>query len=135
MARRGLIWVMLLAALWAGAGGGEAAVKLQTLAANLTANATAPAQRTEIAYSDNPAPKSIYGQVVCSSGPCTQTQAIYGDIDNDSANGILLCTLTLSGTPRAQDACPVITASYAWFYVVTTGTSGTSARGDVYAMY
>lgn len=79
--------------------------------------------------------KSIYGQVVCSSGACAQTQAVYGDIDSDAANGVLLCTLTLSGTTRAQDACPVITANFSYLYVVTTATSGTSATGAVYAMY
>jgi hypothetical protein len=78
--------------------------------------------------------KSIYGQVV-GTGAVTQTQAIYGDVDNDAANGILLCTITLSGTTRTQDACPVITAAYSYFYVTTTNTTGTSATGAVYAMY
>jgi hypothetical protein len=79
--------------------------------------------------------KTIYGQVVCSSGACTQTQKIYGDIDSDAANGVLLCTLTLSGTTRTQDACPVITANFSYYYVVTTATTGTAAAGAVYAMY
>lgn len=79
--------------------------------------------------------KSFYGQVVCSSGTCTQTQAIWGDLDSDAANGILLCTLTLSGTTRAQDACPVVTATFLYYYVVTTATTGTAATGTVYAMY
>lgn len=78
--------------------------------------------------------KSIYGQVV-GTGSVTQTQAIYGDVDNDAANGVLLCTLTLSGITRAQDACPVITANFRYYYVVTTATSGTSATGSIYAMH
>lgn len=78
--------------------------------------------------------KTFYGQVV-GTGAVTQTQAIYGDIDNDAANGILLCTLTLSGTTRTQDACPVVTANFTYYYVTTTNTTGTSATGAIYAMY
>ena len=79
--------------------------------------------------------KTFYGNVVCSSGACAQTQAIYGDVDSDAANGVLLCTLTLSGTTRKDDACPVVTANFAYYYVVTTATSGTAATGAVYVMY
>jgi hypothetical protein len=108
---------------------GGAQIITDTLASAVTTNTTSTAV---IAYTG---PKTIYGQVVCSSGACVQTQAIYGDIDNDAANGILLCTLTLSGTTRAQDACTVITAAFKYFYVITTATSGTSAAGAVYAQY
>lgn len=80
-------------------------------------------------------PKSFYGQVVCSSGACTQTQQIYGTPYPTAVNGILLCTLTLSGTPSAVDACPVVTAAFSRIYVVTTNTTGTAATGAVYAMY
>lgn len=80
-------------------------------------------------------PKSFFGQVVCSSGACVQTQAIYGTWTATAANGILLCTLTLSGTTRTQDACPVVTATFLYYYVITTNTSGTAATGAVYAMY
>jgi len=125
--------LLSLCLLWAGLA--QASVKKQTIAANLTTNTTSTATVAEVSAGDNPAPKSFFGQVVCSSGACAQTQAIYGDVDNDGANGILLCTLTLSGTPRAQDACPVMVATFAFYYVVTTATSGTAARGDVYAMY
>lgn len=122
-----LLLLLLAGPLWASA-------KLQTIASGLTSNTTSTARPAEIAAGDNPAPKSFYGQVV-GTGAVTQTQAIYGDIDGDSANGILLCTLTLSGTTRAQDACPVITATYAYYYVITTNTTGTGATGAVYAMY
>jgi len=99
------------------------------IAEDLTTNATSTAR---------PVPetaKSLYGQVVCTAGTCTQTQEIYGDVDSDAANGILLCTLTLSGTTRAQDACPVVTATFLFYYVVTTATTGTAATGTVFAMY
>lgn len=109
-------------------------VRKQTIASNITTNATSTAMPAEVAQSHNPGPKSFYGQVV-GTGAVTQTQAIYGDIDDDAANGILLCTITLSGTTRAQDACPVITAQFRYYYVITTNTTGTGATGAVYAMY
>jgi hypothetical protein len=119
-------------ALQASTGSDAGAVRypfLTALASGVTTNTTSSAVAGVEGW------KSIYGQVVCSSGTCVQTQAIYGDIDSDAANGVLLCTLTLSGTTRAQDACPVITANFSYLYVVTTATSGTSATGAVYAMY
>lgn len=79
--------------------------------------------------------KTIHGQVVCDSGVCTQTQALYGDTDSDATNGILLCTITLNATPRAQDACPPITVNYNFYYLLTTNTTGTNATGAVYAIY
>jgi len=79
-------------------------------------------------------PKSFYGEVV-GTGAVTQTIAIYGTPYNTAINGILLGTLTLSGTTRTQDACPVITACFPFYYAVTTNTTGTSATGAVYAMY
>lgn len=104
-------------------------VRQTTMTSGVTTNTTSAAVSLFVNA------KSIYGQVVCSSGACVQTQAIYGDIDSDAANGVLLCTLTLSGTTRAQDACPVITANFSYYYIITTATSGTSATGAVYAMY
>jgi len=105
------------------------AVRQTIVASVITTNTTSAAGIVPVGS------KTFYGQVVCSSGACTQTQAIYGDIDSDAANGILLCTLTLSGTTRTQDACPVVTANFSYYYVVTTATTGTSATGAIYAMY
>lgn len=104
------------------------AVRQTTVTSAVTTNTTS----TAIAVPTGS--KTFYGQVV-GTGSVTQTQAIYGDIDNDAANGILLCTLTLSGTTRTQDACPVVTANFSYYYVITTATTGTSATGAVYAMY
>lgn len=78
--------------------------------------------------------KSVYAEVV-GSGAVTATIAIYGDNDVDAANGILLCTITLSGTNRSQDACPVITANFTSFYAVLTNLAGTGATVKAYAMY
>jgi hypothetical protein len=111
--------------LWVGV---ASAVSIQTLASGVTTNTTTAAVMA------GAGPISFYGEVV-GTGTVTQTQAIYGDVNGDAANGILLCTLTLSGTTRAQDACPVVTAEFAYFYVVTTNTTGTGATGAVYGMY
>ena len=112
-----------------GGGGGGGAVQTLTIASGVTTNTTTAA------VAGVSGTKTFWGEVVCSSGACAQTQAIYGDRDNDGANGVLLCTITLSGTTRTQDACAVSTAAYPYYYVVTTATSGTSATGAVYAFY
>lgn len=104
-------------------------VQSLSLASGVTTNTTSAA------VSGVSGTKNFWGQVVCSSGACTQTQAIYGDIDNDAANGVLLCTITLSGTPRDQNGDCTGQANYPYYYVVTTNTSGTGATGAVYAHY
>lgn len=104
-------------------------IRLAVVASGVTTNTTTVA--IEIPSTE---PKSFYGQVV-GTGAVAQTQAIYGDIDDDEANGILLCTITLSGTTRTQDACPPVTANFRFYYVTTTSTSGTGATGAVYVMY
>lgn len=121
----GMAMGVLLAALTAMA----ALTTIVTIMSGVTTNTTTVPTTLPAGY------KSFMGEVQCSSGACTQTQAIYGDVDQDSQNGILLCTITLSGTPRAQDACPVITASFAFYYVVTSNTTGTGATGGLVAMY
>ncbi len=111
---------------------GSGDVRTLTIAAGMTSNTTSALVAAPAGT------KTFYGRVTCSSGACTQTQAIYGDQDDDSGtdtDGILLCTLTLSGTPTHQDACPATTANFPYFYVVTTNTTGTSASGDIYANY
>lgn len=120
-----LLLVVMAGVSWA-VGTGRPGAELTTLARNITTNTTTTAVAIPFGY------KSIYGQVV-GTGAVTQTQAIYGDIDDDAANGILLCTLTLSGTTRAQDACPPFTANFIYYYVITTNTTGTGATGAVYA--
>jgi hypothetical protein len=104
------------------------ALERTLIAGGLTTNTTSAA------VIGTSGPKSFYGQVV-GTGAVTQTQAIYGDIDNDAANGILLCTITLSGTTRTQDVCPVVTANFSYLYVITTNTTGTGATGSVVATY
>lgn len=80
--------------------------------------------------------KTIYGALT-GTGAITQTQKIYGGLTSGvtSTTGILLCTLTLSGTTAVYDACPVMTANFLYYIVVTSSTTGTSASGTVTAMY
>jgi len=104
-------------------------IKFTQLAVGVTTNTTSAAVKIPSAGY-----KTFYGKVV-GTGAITQTQAIYGDFDSDAANGVLLCTLTLNATTRADDACPPIAVNFAYYYVVTTRTTGTGAKGDVYAMY
>lgn len=78
--------------------------------------------------------KSLYGEV-SGTGAVTQTQEIYGDINSDGLNGVLLCTITLSATTKDTDACAPTVAAYSFYYVVTSNTTGTGATGNVYAMY
>ena len=106
--------------------GGE--VRQKTLASSVTTNTTSTAVAVPIGA------KSFYGQVV-GTGAVTQTQAIYCDIDSDAAHGVLLATLTLSGTTRDQAMSSVVTAACSYLYVTTTNTTGTSATGAVYVMY
>jgi len=124
-----IFWLMLLPTIFA-QNPAPALIKITVLVSNVTTNTTSV---------PIPLPKdlrTIEGQVVCSSGACTQTQAIYGDIDNDPTNGkTLLCTITLSGTPRANDVCPPILAVFNYYFVETINTTGTGAAGAVYAMY
>jgi hypothetical protein len=79
--------------------------------------------------------KTFFGEVVCSSGTCTQTQAIFGTLYSTAINGVLLCTITLSATTRAQDGCASTMAAYPNVYVTTTNTTGTAATGAIYVLY
>lgn len=109
-----------------------APVQVDVIASGIATNTTSGVSELSAGVNGN---KSFYGEVVCTAGACTQTQAIYGVHTGTAANGILICTLTLSGTPRAQDACPVATAAFKRYYVTTTNTTGTAATGGVYVGY
>lgn len=105
-------------------------VRSKAMAAAVTTDTTSAAVTLPVGS------KSIYGSVA-GTGSVTQTQKIYGGITSGvtATTGVLLCTLTLSGTTTAVDACPVITANFLYYIVVTSATTGTSASGDVTAMY
>ena len=105
-------------------------VRSATMASAVTTNTTSAAVALPVGST------SIYGSVT-GTGAITQTQAIYGGITSGvtSTTGILLCTLTLAGTTAVYDACPVITANFLFYIVVTTATTGTGASGTVTGMY
>lgn len=102
--------------------------KFTPLAWNVTTNTTTA--HVQVPASGN---KTFFGRV-SGTGAVTQTQAIYGSMDEVASGGVLLATLTLSGTTLAQDGV-VMTANYRYYYVVTTNTTGTGAKGEVYAIY
>ena len=81
--------------------------------------------------------KTFSAFVTCSAGACTQTLAIYGtNLPTATvAQSALICTITLSGTSTDFDACPVVTAAFARYFVVTTSTTGTGATGALYVAY
>jgi len=109
-----------------------AVVRSTTVATGVTTNTTSALVAVPVGS------KTFVGVITgCSSG-CTQTQAIYGDQDDDSGtdtDGVLICTITLSADGVDADACPVVTANFPYYYVVTTNTAGTSTSGAVYANY
>lgn len=102
-----------------------------------TVMASAVTTNTTSAASDVPTGSKTIKAVLTGTGAITQTIAIYGSDDNTytAAVDALVCTLTLSGTTAVGDTCPVVTANFSYWFVVTTNTTGTSASGAVYAMY
>jgi hypothetical protein len=109
-------------------GGSGGAVTSLTLASGVTSNTTSAS------VSGVTGPKTFWGEV-SGTGAVTATIAIYGDVDDDEAGGVLLATITLSGTTKATDATPTSTASFPYYYVTTTNVTGTGATVNVYAFY
>ena len=79
-------------------------------------------------------PKTFWAEVV-GTGAVTATVALYGARTASAANGVLLATITLSGTTRTQDAAAAIFATYPYYYIVTTNVTGTGAtvQAEVFA--
>ncbi len=103
-------------------------VRFDALAKNVTTDTTSGTTTLP------PGAKTFYGEVI-GTGAVTQTQAIYGCMTSSAVNGLLLATITLTDTTRDQDATPVATANFPFYYVITTNTTGTGATGNVYAIY
>lgn len=105
-------------------------VRTTTVASAITTNTTSAAATVPIG-------SKTFAAVLTGTGAIVQTLAIYGSVDNTYTVGVdpLICTITLSGTTAVGDACAVVTANFAYYFVVSTATSGTSASGVVYAMY
>lgn len=64
---------------------------------------------------------------VSGTGAVTATVKLYGDNDNTAANGILLCTITLTDTTKDVDVCTQFTADYPYYYATTESVTGTGA--------
>lgn len=126
--RYGLVLAGLLLALASGAGA-QSRVTVHPVATGITTDTT-----SAVVEAPN-GRKTFFGQVECTAGACTQTQAIYGTNYPSAVKGVLLCTIVLTATTADYDACPVITAAFPRYYVITTSTSGTSATGAVYVAY
>ena len=99
-----------------------------TLASGVTSNTTVGPVRGRTGY------KTFWAEVL-GTGAVTATVSIYGCRLNSAANGVLLATLTLSGTTQAQDAASTSTAAYPYYYVVTTNVTGTGATVRVETFY
>lgn len=78
-----------------------------------------------------PTGSKTFQGIITGTGAITQTQKLYGGFANPltTTNGELLCTLTLSGTTETSLTCPVVTANFPYYAVLTSGTTGTSATG------
>jgi len=107
---------------------GSRPVDILPLASGITSNTTSATTRGHIGS------KTFWAEVV-GTGAVAVTVNIYGARTIAAANGVLLATLTLSGTTQAQDATPTSIAAYPYYYVTTTGISGTGATVRVEAFY
>ena len=81
-----------------------------------------------------PDAKTFWAEVI-GTGAVTATIEIYGARTSTAANGVLLATITLSGTTQAQDVATTSTANYPYYYVVTTNVTGTNATVNVEVFY
>jgi hypothetical protein len=84
--------------------------------------------------------KTFVGQIInATSETKAATATIYGNLINSTTGGIALCTLTLPSTAttlQLQDACPITTVNFPfYFYTVTVYTSASAAPFTVYATY
>ena len=105
------------------------AVRLTTMWSAMTTDTTS-------AVNTAPTGTKYFYASVDGTGAVTQTHKIYGGISSGmtATNGVLLCTLTLSGTTHDHAGCTVKT-SWPFFIDVTSLTTGTSATGAVTVMY
>lgn len=84
--------------------------------------------------------KTFVAQIInATSETKAATLTIYGNVISSTTGGIPLCTITLPSTVtvlQLQDACPVVTANFAYYYyTATVYTSASSAPLTVYAHY
>ena len=80
-----------------------------------------------------PDAKTFWAEVV-GTGAVTATIKIYGARTATATNGVLVATITLSGTTTAVDAATPSLAVYPYYYVVFENITGTGAtvRAEVF---
>lgn len=84
---------------------------------------------TSVAFTTPSGGKTPIAQV-SGTGAVTATVKLYGDNDNTAANGILLCTSTMSGTTKVVQGCDStaqFTTDYPYYYATTENVTGTGA--------
>lgn len=85
-------------------------------------------------------PKTFMGQITnATSETKAITMDLYGNWTNSTTGGVKIGTLTLPSTATVthlEDALPVVTANFSYYYyTVTTYTSASAAPFTLYAMY
>lgn len=78
--------------------------------------------------------KTIQG-VLTGTGAISVIAKVYGNNNNNTTDGVLFCTLSLSGTTRVPAMCDPVTANPKYLYATTESISGTSAEVTINAGY
>jgi hypothetical protein len=104
------------------------AVQSKTLASGVTTDTSS----TPVA--GMPGNKTFWAEI-SGTGAVSVTVTIFGNRTNSTSGGVLLATISLSGTGSDTDAAAVSTAAYPYYYVTTASISGTGATVGVYAFY
>lgn len=79
---------------------------------------------------------TFHGIVTC-TGTCVQTQKIYGAFENSAtvAKSVLVATLSMNASTTAVDWVRVGPLPFSYYFVVTSGTSGTTPLAGLFAQY
>ncbi len=79
--------------------------------------------------------KTFQGVITC-TGSCVQIQKIYGSFNSaaDTTKSDLVCTISLSGTTTDHASCKT-NMSFSYWFIVTSGTSGTTPLAITNAYY
>lgn len=96
-----------------------ARVRVTSILSGVTTNTTGAA--TELFTGK----KTIVGKVV-GTGSVTATIELFGDDNNDAANGVSICKLVLSGSNEKSKRCS-FDRNYKYYYGTTTNVTGTGA--------
>jgi hypothetical protein len=104
-------------------------VRTLHVAANVTTDTT-----TDPVECESPEPKTAFARIQ-GTGAIAQTLTLFGNVTESNDDGVPLVTFDLSGSAKDTDSVGALVAPYKYYYVETTGTSGTGCRGTVWLMY